>query len=95
MPIRHMYARLSVCRIGVHVTIAIGRNDDYLLIMATNAHRTTSKTGSSQGTSKIGRSASSGRFLAVASLKPVTKRATITSAQADKAVKEYLDTHKR
>lgn len=31
------------------------------------------------------------RFRLVASLKPVTKRATITGPQADKAVRDYLD----
>lgn len=50
------------------------------------------KAGPARGQTKF-RSASSGRFLSVASLKPVTKRATITSAQADKAVKEYLSSH--
>lgn len=59
--------------------------------MVTKAHQTKSKSGSADNASKKGRSASSGRFLSIASLKPVTKRATITSAQADKAVKDYLD----
>lgn len=58
--------------------------------MATTAHRAIKS-----GSAKPRRSTSSGRFLSVASLKPVTKRAKITSAQADKAVKDYLDSHAR
>ncbi len=40
------------------------------------------------------KSAASGRFLSVASaaLKPVTKQASISGAQADKAVRTYLET---
>lgn len=41
------------------------------------------------------RSSARGRFLAIASLKPVTKRANISSAQADKGVSDYLDSHAR
>ena len=63
--------------------------------MTATTHPTVSKPGSTEGTSKIVRSASNGRFLSVASLKPITKRATITSAQADKAVKDYLSANKR
>jgi hypothetical protein len=63
--------------------------------MATTANQTKSKSGSAISASKKGRSVSSGRFLSIASLKPVTKRATITSAQADKAVKDYLNTRKQ
>jgi hypothetical protein len=74
------------------VRLAIYTDEVYLISMATTAHRSPSKAGSS---SKIGHSSTNGRFLSVASLTPVTKRATITSAQADKAVKDYLDSHKR
>jgi hypothetical protein len=63
--------------------------------MATTASRTTSKAGSDREGGKADRASSNGRFLSVASLTPVTKRATITSAQADKAVKDYLDSHAR
>jgi hypothetical protein len=60
--------------------------------MATTVRSTPSKDA--QG-SKSARSPASGRFLSVAALTPVTKRATITSAQADKAVKDYLDSRSR
>lgn len=63
--------------------------------MATTAHRATSKASSDRKGETVARSSSSGRFLSVASLKPVTKRATITSTQADKAVQDYLKSHKR
>ena len=76
---------------GTIESIAIGPAADYLRVMATHAYRTT-KSSSTHGSSKS-RSTLSGRFLSVASLKPVTKRATITSAQADKVVKDYLDLH--
>jgi hypothetical protein len=41
----------------------------------------------------VSRSGANGRFLSVASLEPVSKRGIITSAQADKAVKQYLASH--
>lgn len=37
------------------------------------------------------RSSKDGRFLSVASLKPVSKRASITRTQADQAVRRYLE----
>lgn len=73
-------------------TIANVLEFDYLIHMTKTANRSPSKATSRSSKMPV-RSPSNGRFLSVASLKPVTKRATITSAQADKAVKDYLDSH--
>lgn len=59
---------------------------------------TTTRSGIKYGPARATNSAqslSSRRFLMVASLKPVSKRATITSAQADKVVRDYLDAHQQ
>ena len=60
--------------------------------MAKTLGKSLSNRGRSNGVLSAG-AAAKARFLSVASLKPVTKRATITSAQADKAVKDYLSAH--
>jgi len=65
------------------------RRPYYLLNMAETAHHKVSKCSASA------RSSARGRFLAIASLKPATKRANISSAQTDKAVGDYLDSHAR
>ncbi|OYY70905.1 hypothetical protein [Sphingomonas sp. 28-63-12] len=70
--------------------LAIRLGINYLSGMAKNVGMMGPKAESAH--SEInGRSSSSGRFLSVASLEPVTKRATLTSARADKVVQEYLN----
>ena len=72
--------------------VAIWPHMAYHLTMATKLHQSLSKAGSISD--KLPRATSAARLRSIAALKPVTKRATITSAQAAKVVKDYLDTNR-
>ncbi|WP_215413960.1 hypothetical protein, partial [Escherichia coli] len=70
------------------ISVATEAEERYLMGMATSTLRGI-ETSSVQAAASP-RALPNRRFLMVASLKPVTKRATITSTQADKAVRYYL-----